>query len=178
MMKRNGIFLFLAIVVAAFGCAKEKSLPSGEGVIFDSTQLANDGQSTIQSKTEAFSVQHSFERDTIKVVWMSKSIEADSVYKSRCEDWNLHEYDVAEILGKSKVITGMDVHDLYYRLPCIYNVGLTINGVGYSMEVNAGSFMYLYNAMHSTYLGCSDEACTKYFIETGGDFKRDIPNEN
>lgn len=178
-MKRNKPVLFLVVVVVTmFGCAKEKSVSSGEAVTPDSAQSASDRQSIIQSKTGAFVAEHSFGRYTIEVVSMSKVISDDAEYKSRCENWNLREADIVKIVRKSKVITGSDVHDLYYRLPCVYNVHLNINGIAYSMEVNAGSFMYLHNAEQSSYLGCSDEACTKYFIETDGDLGRDIPTEN
>jgi hypothetical protein len=115
----------------------------------------------------------------VKVIQLGeKAVLKDSAseYRQMCAQWTLNNEQVLEIVGMSKIISGSEMHDLYYDLPCRFNSKIEIKGREYNVIINGGSFLYIYNELQQFYLGCSSDECKKYFLEQGGDRNRDIPD--
>lgn len=140
----------------------------------DTIQTVPNSNPITHASVDTFEVGHLFDLDSIQVLSTYRLIEDDAEYGLRCKSWHLNAKDIEMIIRKSRVITGSDAHDLYYRLPCRYEADVKINGTEYSLMLNAGSFLYLSNQSARLYLGCSDEACAKFFLESGGNMARDI----
>jgi hypothetical protein len=57
----------------------------------------------------------------------------------------------------------------------IFIIGFHViyKGSIYTMEVNAASFIFLYNSQHTLYFGCSSTTCRPYFVLPGGNASQD-----
>lgn len=102
--------------------------------------------------------------------------DSTSEYKEACIQWKLDEEEIIKIFVLSKIISGSEIHDLYYDLPCRINGEVRIGKVLFNFIINGGSFVYVYNFDQKFYLGCSQEKCKEFFIEQGGNMARDVPD--
>ncbi len=102
--------------------------------------------------------------------------DSTSEYKEACVNWRLDEEEITKIFTMSRVISGSEMHDLYYDLPCRIHGEVRIGKVLFNFMINGGSFAYVYNSNQNFYLGCSQEKCKDLFIEQGGNIERDVPD--
>ncbi len=98
-------------------------------------------------------------------------------YRGKRINWKLKSEDVLSILKLSKEISGSEMHDYYYDLPCKIKGKIFWHGDSLNFIANAGSFIYIYSKQKGIYLGCSSKACKKLFVLQGGDIKRDLPKD-
>lgn len=103
--------------------------------------------------------------------------DASSEYSSACSGWRVSAGEAVEIFKLSKLISGSEMHDLYYDLPCRLKGTLLINREEYRFIMNAGSFTFVFRDENRFYLGCADNACKPFFIVQGGNLERDVPKE-
>ena len=82
----------------------------------------------------------------------------------KCQNWELTEKEICEIFSKSKLSTSEEIHGMYYWLPCYYNTTIEYNNNNYTMEINAASFIVIYNDDETLYFGCDNEELRKYFV--------------
>ncbi len=102
--------------------------------------------------------------------------DSSSEYQNKCLKWKLSEEQIIQIFRMSMKISGSEMHDLYYDLPCRITGQILINKKLFNFIINGGSFAYVFNSIENFYLGCSGERCKKYFIVQGGNQQRDVPN--
>jgi len=99
--------------------------------------------------------------------------ETDKDIYRKCNEWSLAPKDTYKIFSLVKPITSEQKNNLYNWLPCYFKTTVDYKGNIYTMEVNAASFIVLYNDKTTLYFGCSSEGCKKYFILNGGNASAD-----
>lgn len=113
----------------------------------------------------------------IEVVSIEKECDESFDYSFLEKDinsWILNKKDVKRVIKMSEPINQIDLHHLFYDLPCFYKGIVKIRGVTYDFELNAASYIWLHNSDTSFFQGCSSEKCSKFFLIQGGDVKRDL----
>ena len=93
--------------------------------------------------------------------------EDKKIYK-KCQKWALSKNDVYKLFSLAKQIKSEEKSQLYYWLPCFYKSTVLYKNDLYTIEINAASFITLYNSKTTLYFGCSCDLCLKYFILAGG----------
>lgn len=81
--------------------------------------------------------------------------------------WKLSAGDVMKIFSLVKPISSEAKGGLYNSLPCYYEAEVLYEGKKYTMEINAASFIVLYNKNSIVYFGCPSEVCKPFFILPG-----------
>ena len=142
-MNKNIIFLTLGIFLL------NQLFSQQDSVIFI--------RSALEKKTEF--------KDTI-------SKKNHDLYKE-CLDWKLSTEDAYKIFGMMKSISSEAKAGLYNWLPCYFESKVLFNGCVYTMEINAASFIVLYNKWSTLYFGCQSAECKNYFILPGGNASGD-----
>jgi len=90
-----------------------------------------------------------------------------------CVAWKMSDDDVEKIFSLVKPISSEAKGGLYNSLPCYYEAEVLYEGKNYTMEINAASFIVLYNENSIIYFGCPLEACNTFFILPGGNASGD-----
>lgn len=83
---------------------------------------------------------------------------------SMCRGWNIFPGDLPTIIRDCKVTDRHEWHHLFDVLPCLINGQLEQNGHTYKFEINAGSWMTIYNEDSLLLLGNFEKQNEKYFI--------------
>ena len=95
----------------------------------------------------------------------SKNVE--DIYH-KCQKWKLSVEDAYKIFSISNQISSEEKAGLYNWLPCYFKSKILYRGCTYTMEINAASFIVLYNKKSTLYFGCSSSNCENYFVLSGG----------
>jgi len=90
-----------------------------------------------------------------------------------CVAWKMSDDDVKKIFSLVKPISSEAKGGLYNSLPCYYEAEVLYEGISYTMEINAASFIVLHNENSNVYFGCPSEACNTFFILPGGNASGD-----
>lgn len=88
-----------------------------------------------------------------------------------CKGWRIKPTDLQKIIINSKVIDGQEWHDLFDVLPCIMTGQLKQNHQQYKIEINGGSWMYIFCRDTTLLLGSFTKQNEKYFISKAWDGK-------
>lgn len=97
----------------------------------------------------------------------------DKAIYHQCQEWKLTCKEVHEIFSLAKPISSEEKEGLYNWLPCYFTSEVLYNGSAYTMEINAASFIVLYNKKRTLYFGCSSRDCSKFFVLSGGNASAD-----
>ncbi|MCX6300550.1 MAG: hypothetical protein NTY72_15830 [Bacteroidetes bacterium] len=126
---------------------------------------------------------HSFPQQNSALRIKSKLIKTiefkDTTLKSekemfqKCNNWEISINDALKAFSFSKQITSEQKSALYNWLPCYFKSTVIYNKSKYYMEVNAASYIVLYNKSSTLYFGCSNSECEKFFILKGGNASAD-----
>lgn len=90
-----------------------------------------------------------------------------------CVAWKMSDDDVEKIFSLVKPISSEKKGGLYNSLPCYYEAEILYEGKKFTMEINAASFIVLYNENSIVYFGCPSNACNSFFILPGGNVSGD-----
>jgi hypothetical protein len=85
-----------------------------------------------------------------------------------CQRWCLNKKDILKIFKLATKISSEEKGSDYYDLPCYYKARVILNNNVYTMEINAASYIVLYNDNSQLYFGCASPKCDKYFVLKGG----------
>lgn len=108
-----------------------------------------------------------------KIAFKSIVSKNDKEMYDKCIKWKLSSKDVYRIFSLVSPITSEEKAGLYNWLPCYFRAKVTYKGCIYTMEVNAASFLVLYNNKTTLYFGCSSSACERFFVLAGGSASSD-----
>lgn len=183
-IRRVDHYISVGIVVLLLYCCRKpepaatKNAPADSTLQYPATKSVAEEPAVYQEpKPDAFDLNHSFRHDDIQIGEVDWNVESSQHPEPECKGWTLAAGDLKDIIKLSHVVSGSEIHDLYYTLPCSFETKLVIDGVPFSANINAGSYLYLFNDSTQCYLGCSDDSCRRFFLKTGGNFERDIPKE-
>lgn len=110
----------------------------------------------------------------IKSIKKTINLTDRNAYSARCNDWMLDSADIVNVMHHSHSIDQTEFSYLYYVLPCEINGLVLVDGKKYLYKVNGGSFFSIVTRDAEFYFGCSADVCSQWFVETGGDVKRDL----
>lgn len=141
--------------------------------INDTIQVVTDEkEEDSESFTNSFKEEdNSFVFNDIKILSIKKVFDKNRYpeLNDDCAKWIITKEDIVNVVSISEKMTGTDMEYLYNTLPCEYEGELIIDGKEYYYSINAGSYIILVDDKdNSTYLGCSNKKCEKFFIMEGG----------
>lgn len=93
---------------------------------------------------------------------------SDKKVYEQCKKWELQDEGIKNVLLLVKPISSEQKGGLYYSLPCYYKGNVIYKNQKFTIEVNAASFITIYNEKTTLYFGCSSKDCSKYFVMEGG----------
>lgn len=110
-----------------------------------------------------------FQSPVIKYMdFKDTTLDSDKKVYVKCQKWKLSKKDISYILTLVKPISSEEKAGLYNWLPCYFRSKVLYKGCIYTMEINAASFIVLYNKKATLYFGCSSTACESFFVLAGG----------
>jgi len=108
-----------------------------------------------------------------KIAFKSIVSKDDKEMYNKCIRWKLSYKDVYKVFSLVTPITSEEKAGLYNWLPCYFRAKVIYKGCIYTMEINAASFLVLYNKKSTLYFGCSSSACERFFVLAGGNASSD-----
>lgn len=108
-----------------------------------------------------------------KIEFKDTVLKNDNAIYHQCQKWELTCKEVYKIFYLAKPISSEEKEGLYNWLPCYFISKVLYKGSIYTMEINAASFIVLYNKKRTLYFGCSSRDCGKFFILPGGNASDD-----
>ena len=91
----------------------------------------------------------------------------------KCDKWGLNKTTIEKIIKVSEPISGEKWHLLYDVWPCDITGKLLLKLDTFSYEVNAGSYIVIWNSDTSFYYGCTDRRYRNYFLSEPWDGKEE-----
>ncbi|WP_294251236.1 hypothetical protein [uncultured Chryseobacterium sp.] len=85
----------------------------------------------------------------------------------RDKNWSLKKKDIDEIMKLSSEITENEWHFSYPVTPCNIDIeGYYYNGKKYDIQINGGSYLFIYDGEKTIISGCDLPDCRKYFLRS------------
>jgi hypothetical protein len=149
MRTMNLKFIFVSLILALIACSSKQ------------TEIVQNS-----SKDEkAAPVEVRLGYNNLKLVGhITKNVQATYEERERvgCNDWNLEEKDLENILENMRQVESVEWNYLCYNYPCYYIGKAQNNESEYEIEINAASYIILRNGNEVLYF--ISENLLKYFL--------------
>ncbi len=134
-------------------------------IIFFLNNVYSQNDSSLQIKSALVKVITFKNKDTVS--------KYDKEMYRKCQSWELSLNDAYKIFSIVKPVSSEEKGGLYNWLPCYFQTKVLYKECFYTMEINAASFIVLYNKKSTLYFGCSSVECQNFFVLSGGNSSGD-----